>query len=535
MNVEHTTMKRLTDEEIKAMPVDELQRLIAEQQFHIYHLRSEIARLRHDLFGKRSEKLSGIDKEQSLLFNEIESGAKSEEEELQSLADRAPLFVREHTRKKPGRRPLPSDLPRREILHDLADDEKICTQHGVPLPHIGDDVSERLHIIPMQVEVERHIRPKYGQCPECRKSRDAIAPDARPEVKMAPAPATLIPGSIATAALLAYIITGKFCDALPFYRLEKIFARSGVELTRATMCFWAIRIAAKTVRLRKLLWDELRRAKILHIDETTIQVLKEPQRKPTTQSYLWGYRSGGAKPIVLFEYRMTRSGEFLRKRLRGFSGTFMADGYAGYDYLGGREGITRIGCWAHVRRKYFEAEKSGSAEAGWFLMKIRDLYLIESKARNSTPEERRELRQQYSRLIIEEIHAKIHNLRATMIPESHLGKAMSYTLNQWKYLLPFLENGELPIDNNAMENDIRPFVVGRKNWLFAAVQKGAAASAFLYSLIQTAKANGHEPFWYLRYLFEKLPEAGGNKEALRALLPMNVSSDEVDRHFGRQK
>lgn len=526
-------MKRLTDEQIQSMPVDELQRLLAEQQFHIDHLRSEIARLRHELFGKRSEKLSRIDTEQSLLFNEIEAGANSEEEELQALADHAPLFVHEYTRKKPGRRPLPSDLPRREIIHDISDAEKICSVHGAPLPLIGEDVSERLHIVPMQVEVERHVRPKYGQCPICRRSSDAIAPDAGPEVRMAPAPASLIPGSIATPALLAYIITAKFCDALPFYRLERIFARSGVELSRATMCFWAIRIVRKAARLRKLLWDELRRAGLLHIDETTLQVLKEPGRKATTQSYLWAYRSRGEKPIVLFEYRMSRSGEFLRKRLRGFRGTFMADGYGGYDDLGNRGGITRIGCWAHVRRKFFEAQKSGSAGAGWFLLKIRDLYMVERKASNVTPEQRRELRQEYSRPIIDEIHAKIHDLRPRMLPQSPLGKAVSYTLNQWTYLLPFLENGEAPIDNNAMENDIRPFVVGRKNWLFAATQKGASASAFFYSLIQTAKANGHEPYSYLRYLFDRLPVIDGNSESLKALLPMHVSPETVARHFER--
>lgn len=533
MFIEHTAMKRLTDEQIKSMPVEELQRLLAAQQFHIDHLRSEIARLRHELFGKRSEKLGRIDKEQSLLFNEIEIAAKSEEEESQALADAAPLFVREYTRKKPGRRPLPSDLPRREIIHDISDADKICSVHGAPLPRIGEDVSERLHIVPMQVEVERHVRPKYGQCPICKKSHDAIAPDAGPEVRMAPAPASLIPGSIATPALLAYIITAKFCDALPFYRLEKIFARSGVELSRATMCFWAIRIAAKAVRLRKLLWDELRRARILHIDETTLQVLNEPGRDPTKQSYLWAYRSRCEKPIVLFEYRVSRSGEFLRKRLRGFSGMFMADGYGGYDDLGSKEGITRMGCWAHVRRKFFEARKSGSAEVGWFLAKIRDLYVVEKNARDVTPEERRQLRQEHSRPIVEEIRAKIHALTAGMLPQSPLGKAMSYTLNQWKYLLPFLDNGQASIDNNAMENDIRPFVVGRKNWLFSVTQMGASASAFFYSLIQTAKANGHEPYRYLRYLFDRLAVVDGKTESLRALLPMHVSPETVARHFER--
>lgn len=324
-------MKRLTDEQINAMSAEELKRYLTAQQLRIEHLLYENAQLRHALFGKKSEKLSRYDMAQALLFNEIEDSAQSEEEERQAKIDVALLFVQEHTRKRPGRRRLPVNLPRREILHDLSEEEKTCPLHGASFPRIGEDVSERLHIIPMQVEVERHVRTKYGQCPICKKSHDPIDPDAPSEVKMAPIPKSLISGSIITPALLAYIITAKFCDALPFYRLEKIFARSGVDLSRSTMSSWAITVAKKGRRLRKLMWDELRRANVIHIDETTVQVLKEPGRKPTQKSYMWAFRSRGDKPVVIFEYRVNRGGRFLRKRLRRFSGTFMADGYAGYE------------------------------------------------------------------------------------------------------------------------------------------------------------------------------------------------------------
>ena len=527
-------MKQLTEDEIRALPVEELHRLLAEQQFQILHLRDENIRLRHELFGKRSEKLTRIDEEQQVLFNEIELNARTEEEEQQKLAEEAPLFVGAHTRKKPGRRSLPPDLPRREVIHDLPDGEKFC-RLGHPLKHIGEDISERLHVIPMQVEVERHIRHKYV-CPVCAGSGDPIAPDAEPEIKMAPVTPNLIPGSIATPGLLAYIMTGKFCDALPFYRLERIFQRSGVELTRATMCFWAIRIARNAARLRKLLWDELRRAAVMHIDETTLQVLKEPGRKPSMKSFLWAYRSStGGKTVVLFEYRTGRGGDFLPKRLREFQGTVVSDAYNGYDHLNHTGGIRRAGCWAHARRKFFEAQKHGSSEAGWFLDRISHLYKIEAEYRDSLPGKRLKMRQRYSKPVTEEIHSKLTSLRAGTLPQSPLGKAMAYTAKQWEHLLVFQENGEIPIDNNLIENDIRPFVIGRKNWLFSDTQKGASASAFFYSLIQTAKANGHEPYWYLRYLFEKLPTAGRDKEALSALLPMNVSPQHVKDFFGGKK
>jgi transposase len=516
----------LTEKEIEKMSVEELRRLVAAQHLQIQSLMQK-------LFGHRSEKLSRIDEEQQLLFNEIEVHARSEEEEQADFEKQAPLFVQSHVRKKPGRRPLPASLPRRDIVHDL--DEKVCSK-GHALQHIGEDVSERLSIIPMQVEVERHIRHKYV-CPVCSKqSKEAISPDAESEIITAPGAPTLIPGSIITSALLAHIITGKFCDALPFYRLEKIFSRSGIDLNRATMCFWSVRVAKTSIRLRKLLWDELRRADMMHVDETRIQVLKEPGRKATAQSFLWAYRATtDSGTITFFEYRMNRSGDFLPKRLRGFRGTLLSDAYSGYNSVDAIDGIKRAGCWAHVRRKFFEAKKLGSADADWFLDKIAHLYRIEEEARNGDAKKRLKARQRYSIDIVDEIKAYADAIRPGTLPGSPLAMSMTYMVNEWKRLTVFLEDGRIPIDNNPIENDIRPFVIGRKNWLFNDSQKGASASAFFYSLIQTAKANGHEPYWYLRYLFDRLPDAGRDLEKLRALLPVHVTAGQVAKALERKK
>lgn len=516
----------LTEKEIEKLTVEQLRRLVTRQNLQIQSLLQR-------LFGRKSEKLSRVDKQQQLLFNEIEVNARTEEEEQAKSDEQAPLFVQAHVRSKPGRRPLPANLPRREIVHDL--EEKVCSK-GHELQHIGEDVTERLSIIPMTVEVERHIRHKYV-CPVCSKnSEEAIEPEAEPEVITAPGAPTLIPGSIITSALLAHVIISKFCDALPFYRQEKIFSRFGIDLSRGTMCNWAKMGAVKSKRLRKLLWDELRRAYVMHIDETRIQVLKEPGRKATAQSFLWAYRATtDSGTITLFEYRTNRSGEFLPKRLHGFRGTVVSDAYSGYNSLDLKSGIKRAGCWAHVRRKFFEAQKLGSKEAGWFLDRIAHLYRIEDETRSGDAKKRLKARQRYSHGIVNEIKTYTDQIRPTTLPGSPLAKAMTYMRNDWDRLTVFLEDGTVPIDNNPIENDIRPFVVGRKNWLFNDSQKGASASAFFYSLIQTAKANGHEPYWYLRYLFDQLPYAGKDPEKLRALLPMYLTAREVMKFFGREK
>jgi transposase len=520
-------LRRLLSE--KDATIVNQENLIANQKSRIENLSSENAKLKKALFGKKSEKLSKEDLTQGSLFNEIEVSAGPPDEDESENETENKTTVRSHIRSKRGRKPLPADLPRVTMEHDLSDSEKTC-HCGCELKRIGEDSAEKLRIIPMKIEVERHIYYKYV-CPECSRGPSGPISDSKtPEVISLPREISLIPGSIITPSLFAFLIISKFKDSLPFYRLESIFKRFKVDLTRATMSAWAIRIARDSRRLRKILFDELQKALVMHLDETTVQVLKEPGRAASSESRMWTYRSTTDQgTVVLYEYRMTRKGDFLKKRLKDFQGVYVCDGYDGYNHLERQEGYIRAGCWAHVRRKFFEAlhPDSFSSIAKLFLDKLGILYKYEDEFRNMLPQKRQKKRQEFSRPVVFEIENLLKKHIAGVPPGSDLGKALRYLSGQWPYLQVFLENGSVPIDNNLMENDIRPFALGRKNWLFSDTQKGASASAFYYSLIQTAVANRHEPFWYLLYLFHKLPSVGKDKAALRGLLPMYVSPTAV--------
>jgi transposase len=503
--------------------VEELKRIIAEKDQRIAALREENRLMRARIFGASSEKRAPEDDAQARLFNEAEAYARPESTP-ESVKTRVASFLRE----KVGRKPLGKDLPRKDIVCDLSDAEKVC-DCGALREAIGEEVSERLHIIPQRAVVHRIVRRSYV-CRQCETSGD----EQRPAVITAPAPARLLPKSIATAGLLAYVFTAKFCDALPFFRQEKMFARIGVTLNRATMCNWAKHVAQRLVRLRKLLWDEIRSGKCIGIDETPVQVLKEPGRKPTDKSFMFVARGGDPeRPAIVYEYRRTRGASFLRRRLRRFVGAIISDDFSGYSVFDALRSIIRAACWAHVRRKFVDAEKAAGATEStqWVLERIRKLYRIEEEIKDLTPEKRKKHRQRAAQPITQEIFERLDRLRETIPPTGALGKAVAYALKNQARLLTYLEDGGIPIDNNWVENAIRPFVVGRKNWLFNDQPTGAAASAFLYSLIETAKANGHEPYRYLYFLFEKFPAAGKSRDDLRALLPMYASPEDVDRFF----
>ncbi|HQP30394.1 MAG TPA: IS66 family transposase, partial [Deltaproteobacteria bacterium] len=349
-----------------------------------------------------------------------------------------------------------------------------------------------------------------------------------------PVPEQIIPKSIATPGLLAYIITAKFVDALPFYRQEKQFERLGVELSRTSMSNWAIQVAGRCRPLLDLLRAEILSGPLINVDETTVQVLGEPNRANTSKSYMWVFRGGPpGKPALVYQYHPTRSGEVARQYLDGYKGYVQTDGYAGYDFLDQVTDVVHVGCWAHARRKFVEVtqaggkNKTGSADVA--LSYIQKLYAIEKelRARKLAPEEIMTQRQLRAWPILEEFKTWLDKRMLETPPKGLLGKAVAYTLGQWRRLVKYTENGLLTPDNNLAENAIRPFVVGRKNWLFSGNPDGAAASATLYSLIETAKACGLEPYRYLRHLFEYLPFASTADE-FKALLPQNLSMDILD-------
>lgn len=443
------------------------------------------------------------------------------------------MTVPEHQRRKRGRKPLPADLPRETVVHDIPEEQKVCV-HGQERPMIGEEVSEQLEVVPAQVKVIRNVRLVYGGCPLCGGS----AEDG-PGVVTAAGPEQMIPKGLPTAGTLAQVVVAKFVDATPLYRQEEQFHRMGIELGRGTMCGWVMQTAAACSGLLDLLAEELRRGPVIQIDETTVQVLKEPGRKAQTPSYMWVFRGGEpGQPVLIYQYRPTRSGTVAAEMLGDYQGYVQTDGFSGYDFLDRRPGVTHLGCLVHVRRKFVEVQKASGPSPGAvarsdtekILRWIGGLYKIEEEVQSLAPDWVRmaALRREREGPLLDKIHARMKALSGCTPPNGLLGKAVRYGLDQWPRVVRYLEDGRLRPDNNLIENAIRPFVVGRRNWLFYDQPEGAAAGAVLYSLIETAKASNLDPYSYLRHLFERLP-ATRTQEQRRALLPWNVDRAQLLR------
>jgi len=501
-----------------------LKQIIASFQEKIGHLEEHVRLLRNEIFGRKSEKRPPPpDVQQGSLFDEAEEVAAE-------APSPEPVRVAPHKRRKAGRKPLPANLPRIDVVHDLAESQKFCAC-GSPLSRIGEETCEKLDIIPARVQVIRHIRYKYA-CKGC----EGVDSDA-PTVQIAPAPAQLIPKSMATAGLLAHIVIAKFEDALPFYRQSKQFARMGIDLPRATLCNWARQVAEQAAPLSALMDQAIREGPIVNIDETTVQVLKEPERADSQKSFMWIFRGGDPdRPVLRYQYHPTRAGSVPLKYLDGFKGYVQTDGYNGYDALGRKPGIIMVGCWAHARRKFHAVLEAASPQATnrklaaeQALEFIAQLYRIEKEARvkKLSLAEHYELRQQQSKPVLDEFKRWLDEKSPLTPPGGLLGKAIAYALNQWPRLIAYLQDARLKPDNNLVENAIRPFVVGRKNWLFSGHPRGAEASAFLYSLIETAKANGLKPYAYLRFLFDQLPLVN-SEEDYRNLLPPYLDASRLN-------
>ena len=481
-------------------------------------LHEQIAWFKQRFFSRSSEALSEKDKRQLRLFDEAES---SESETAGSENPQEMIRVAEHTRVRGKRRPLPEALPRDEIVIDIPEQQKRCLC-GDPLVRIGEETSEKLDVIPPQLRVIRTIRPKYA-CHHCEGSGD----EGHPAVRIAPMPPAIIDKGIASAGLLAYIVTSKFCDSLPLYRQEKQFQRIGVELSRRTMADWMIAASEACAPLMKILEGRLHSGPLLQLDETTVHVMEEPGRANTTLSYMWVARGGSPQgPVILYHYAPGRGAEVAKEMLGNYEGYLQTDGYEAYDRAcETAENVVHVGCWAHVRRKFFDAQKSskkaGSAEMA--LAMIAKLYRAESQRDvHKDPHKFAAARRSLVEPILEDFRSWLESRASQVPPETLLGKAVAYARTQWPKLIRYLEHPALTPDTNACENAIRPFVVGRKNWLFSGSPRGAAASATLYSLIETAKANGQEPYWYLRKLFEGLPAAHTDAELL-PLAPLRLA------------
>jgi transposase len=491
--------------------IDSLTETISHQKQYILQLEEFIRHGRRQQFGASSEQLADL---HPSLFDEPEAASEG----VTASVDEGPE-AEAADQPKPARKPrkavrIPPELPRVEIIHDLPDAQKVCPHDGTVLKHIDSEIHEQLDIIPAQVQVLRHIRYTYA-CPCCEQ-----------HVVTAQKPKQPIEKSMASPRLLATIATQKYVDGMPLYRQEQTFARIGLELDRTTQANWMMKCGALIQPLINLIQEQMLEEPVLHMDETRVQVLTEPGRSPQSQSYMWVLRSV-VQPAVLFHYAPTRSSDIPKQLLADFSGALMVDGYEGYHAVCATPAITRLGCWAHVRRGFVDAKKAygpgKTGKADEALVHIAALYRIEHKAKDKPPEERLALRQEHSAGVIASLKQWLDKNTSQIAPKSLLGKAMHYLNHQWPHLTHFLEDGDYPIDNNFAENAIRPFVIGRKNWLFSASQRGADASANLYSLIETAKANGLEPNAYLTHIFTELPNAN-TLEDLEALLPWAIKN-----------
>ena len=464
-------------------------------------------------FCRKSEK-SDTDQSQQLLFNEEEHIAAVEEQNE---------TIHSYSRKKRGRKPIDDSLPREDVIIDIPEEDKHCAC-GHDLVRIGEETSERLQVILPKMWVERIIRIKYA-CKHCEGSGD----EDKPAVRIADPPASIIPKSIVTPGLLAFIITNKFIDHLPYYRQEKRFERIGIHISRQNMSNWQQAAYEKISPLIELIKEHIRSGPVINMDETPVQVLNEPDRKNMQKSYMWLMRGGPSeKPALLYSYRETRGSKHITELLEGFEGYLQTDGYEAYETaLKSNDKVIHVGCMAHARRKFDEAakvsKKPGSAQEA--LKFIRRLYQIEAELRvqNLDADEFLKMRKEKAQSTLNDFKAWLEKRAMQVPPSLLLGKAISYTLNEWSELIRYLDSPYLTPDNNASENAIRPFVLGRKNWLFSGSPSGAESSCAMYSLIETAKQNGRNPNDYLLSVFEKAPLVKSSEE-WKNLLPWNMKN-----------
>ena len=495
---------------------NEVLNYIKELQFKILEMEEKYSLLIYKRFARSAEKIQVGDNQQLLFTAEAETQAVAEEEDREEISE-----VKSYTRRKPGRRPLDPKLERKEIIIDIPENEKICAC-GTEMTRIGEETSEKLQIIPMQIYVERTVRPKYA-CRCCEGTED----EDKPAVRIAPVPPSIIPKGIASPSVLSTIFTYKFERHLPYYRQEKLYEQIGAEISRQGMSNWQQQVFNKLNPLFCLLKETVKSGPVIQMDETTVQVIGEENRADTQKSYMWLARGGpeGHK-VIWYEYHPTRAAYNAKEFLDGYSGYLQTDGYEGYDAaITGMPDITHVGCFAHARRKFHEAskvtKKPQSAEEG--IKHIRKLYYIENEMRAQYKDEESFLAERKKHVIpvLEGFKSWLIKRKEEVPPTLLLGKAIHYSLAQWDKMIAYLESPHLTPDNNACENAIRPFVLGRKNWLFSQSPLGAESSCGIYTLIETAKQNGLVPFKYLMAIFEKAPLAETSDD-WEKLLPWNI-------------
>jgi len=467
-----------------------------EMQTRIDHLLAQLKLSKSQKYGKKSEKAPRG------TFNEAEQHKSTEPQ---------------HHKK--GKQTLPKHFKREEITYSLS--ELDCPCCGEELHQCGREISEQIKIIPAKISVIEHKQFKYA-CRHCEHEK------LTSKIITAPKPAQPIPGSIASPEALAAVVTAKYCDALPLYRQVDIYARGGLSISRGTLANWSIKAGHLLKPLVKAMQQHLLSEHSLCADETRVQVLDEGDN-PSSNSQMWVYRSNevSKQPVVIYDYQAGRSRVCAEAFLADYQGYLQCDGYSVYD---GIEGVTPVGCWAHARRKYDEALKAGSKNKGRAhkgISFISQLYKLEVQAKNKqlSPQARYQLRQEKALPILIKFKAWLDEASDKVLAGSYIGKAIKYNLNQWHKLIRYIDDGHLGIDNNITERDIRPFTTGRKNWLFSKSVNGAQASATLYSIVMTCRANDINPYYYFLHLFKALPNREKGGDNFTDLMPWNVQLD----------
>ena len=508
--------------------VEEKEQALSEKSQRIEQLLDYILLLRKRQFGAKADRPN---KDQISLFDEAELEQLLVELGLADDADEdkpSPAKKASGEKKKPVRRALPANLNRIEKIIDLSDEEKAAM--GDDWSFIGYDTSEQLAVIPRQHYVITYQRAKYV-------AKHDEVPGAEDGIRIAPRPEQMLPKSMAHSSVIADVVVRKFVDGLPLYRQEAIYQRDHIDLSRQTMSGWMTqlhdRLTPLMATMKRLLYD----GRTIHIDETRLQVLNEPGRENTQLSTMWVYGGGPPdKPVIWYQYADSRGGEvpleFLfpsDEALPAGQMYLVSDGYSGYSALSESPGILGHGaCWAHVRRRFVEAThgRKNTAAAHQMVALIGKLYQVERVARDKSAVERKAIRETQSAPVLDRIKLWLDGNVTRVLPKSPLGTAITYTLKLWPQLIVYLADGHIEIDNNKAENAIRPFVIGRKGWLFSGSPRGAHASATLYTLVESAKANKLEPWAYLNYLFENLP-AAKSEQALIKLLPQNLKMEDL--------
>lgn len=466
--------------------------MIEAQAQMIQQLSSRLDFLARRLFGPRSER---VDPNQ-LVFEGVEAEAPPQPPPPEEAPTTAPAKRKGH-----GRKRLAEDLPRKRVVHDIPEEDKVCP-NGKPRVVIGEDVSEQLDYTPASYFVIEHVRPVYA-CTD---------PTCDCGVRQAAKPAQPIEKGIAGAGLLSHVIVSKYCDHLPLHRQEGIMARHGVEISRKTLCGWVMQSAEVLEPVVEAMRAEVLQSLVIHTDDTPVQV-QDPEKKRTTRkAYLWPYVGDPDHPYTIFDYTPTRSREGPETFLAEFIGTelipryLQCDAYPGYNGLFAKDRYClEVACWAHARRKFHDARTSDSIRAHYAIALIRELYDIERDAKQCGDADRLAMRQELAVPKLADIEAWLIETKEQVLPKSPIGQAVDYALGNWKALERYTTDACLAIDNNAAEQAVRAIALGRKNWLFLGSDRGGHAAAIHFSLIASARRHGLDPFAYLRDLLTRIP------------------------------